>query len=198
MFGLDAFQTYLAIINVIAFVLFTIDYKVCLRRGDSLFHPFFLDFFALIGGPLGMLIAFLVWDRKVVKDNAWWRILALILLVVWILIVYCVYSNDAFSFSRLIANVGGGHTVLIAYLIVINVVTLVAFLMDKLKAVEHKCRTREFTLLMLAFIGGALGGLIGMKLARHKINSNTFKFSMPVMLVLNIVVIAFLVQAGIC
>lgn len=45
------------------------------------------------------------------------------------------------------------------YLIVINVVTLIVFGIDKINAIRHKSRIRNVTLLGLAFIGGSIGGL---------------------------------------
>ena len=59
----------------------------------------------------------------------------------------------------------------IIYLCVIGVISLVAFFLyasDKAKAKRGKWRIPEKVLLLLSFFGGAVGGLSGMLLFRHK------------------------------
>ena len=56
-------------------------------------------------------------------------------------------------------------------LIALGVVSFVAFAMygvDKLKAINGDWRISEKALLLTSFFGGALGGLLGMQLFRHK------------------------------
>ena len=54
------------------------------------------------------------------------------------------------------------------YLVVINLLTLVIYGIDKLLAILHKVRVMELVLFLLAFIGGGLGALLGMLIFRHK------------------------------
>ncbi len=54
------------------------------------------------------------------------------------------------------------------YLVVINLLTLVIYGIDKLLAILHKVRVMERVLFLLAFIGGGLGALLGMLIFRHK------------------------------
>ena len=79
--------------------------------------------------------------------------------------------------------------VIYIYLIIINVITFAAYAIDKCKAVHGKWRIKEATLLFLAFIGGSVGGLISMYLFRHKIRKWYFKYTLPVMLILHIVLL---------
>ena len=51
---------------------------------------------------------------------------------------------------------------LIAYLVLMNLIALIAFGADKHKAEKHVFRTPESVLLTLAVIGGAAGALAGM------------------------------------
>lgn len=197
MFGLDAFQTYLVIVNIVAFLTFTIDFLVYIRTGEETFNHVGLCIFALIGGPAGMLLAFLIWDRQIRKDNVAWRFIALCMLVVWALIIANVYGWHRFDGANLLDSLTADHTPLLIYLAAINVVTLVVFLVDKIKAISGAWRIREAVLLGLSFVGGAAGGMLGMYLARHKINTYYFKFGLPIMLVIQVVVIVFLLQAGI-
>ena len=79
------------------------------------------------------------------------------------------------------------------YLIVINIVTWIAFGLDKWKAKSGKWRIPERTLLLLALIGGSLGALAGMIMFRHKTRKAKFFISVPVMFVVHCVIVAMLV-----
>lgn len=47
---------------------------------------------------------------------------------------------------------------------------------DKQKAIKHQWRIPEKTLLFLGLIGGGIGGILGMRLFRHKTTKGSFKF----------------------
>lgn len=53
--------------------------------------------------------------------------------------------------------------------------TFMVYGLDKYKAIKHKRRISEKTLLTLAFGLGGLGAFIGMFVFRHKTNKLTFK-----------------------
>ena len=76
------------------------------------------------------------------------------------------------------------------YLILVNIVALAAFGIDKRKAVRHKYRIPEATLLGLALIGGAAGALAGMHLFHHKTRKPLFR-AIPVLLAAQIVLLIF-------
>lgn len=80
----------------------------------------------------------------------------------------------------------------IAYLFVINLATLVVYLVDKARAGQGASRVPESTLLGLALIGGSLGALLGMYLVRHKTQKWYFKFTVPVMLAAQVALVAWL------
>ena len=197
MLGLDAFQTYLIIVNVVAFIAFTVDFHVYKSTGNEPFNHVALNIFAVIGGAAGMLLAFLVWDRKIRKANVAWRFIALAMLLLWIVIIANVYGPNRFSFKDLIANFGNNHAVLLWYLAIVNVVTFVVLVVDKLKAISGAWRIREAVLMGLSFIGGSVGGMLGMLVAHHKVNTYYFKYGLPAMLVVQLIVVAYLIQAGI-
>ena len=54
------------------------------------------------------------------------------------------------------------------YLIVLSLITFFVYVTDKKKAQKGAWRVPEATLLLLSFIGGAVGGYAAMQLARHK------------------------------
>lgn len=79
--------------------------------------------------------------------------------------------------------------VMLYYLIVINIVTFLAFAMDKRRAVKRKWRIPEKTLLGLSLFGGSIGGLIAMYCFRHKIRKLAFAYGLPVMLLVQLLII---------
>ena len=80
------------------------------------------------------------------------------------------------------------------YLFILNFITFIVFGLDKLKAKKHKWRIKVSTLLGLCFLGGSLGGLIGMYTFRHKTKKMQFVIGFPAILIIEIVcIIIFLV-----
>ena len=53
-------------------------------------------------------------------------------------------------------------------MLIISIVALAAYGLDKRKAKKGVWRTKEAVLLGLGFCGGAVGALLGMKVFRHK------------------------------
>ena len=60
---------------------------------------------------------------------------------------------------------------------------------DKQKAKKAKRRIPEKTLFGLAFFGGAIGGIAGMYIFRHKTKKSRFIIGFPAILILQILVI---------
>lgn len=81
---------------------------------------------------------------------------------------------------------------LYGYLVIINALGLLLMLIDKQKAKKGAWRISERTLLLVAAIGGSLGGLMGMRLFRHKTKHMKFVIGFPVLLVLHIVLLIYL------
>jgi uncharacterized membrane protein YsdA (DUF1294 family) len=65
--------------------------------------------------------------------------------------------------------------VLLIYLVAVNIFTLTLMWWDKRKAKKKDWRVPEATLLLLAFIGGALGLFFGMFKFRHKTLKRSFR-----------------------
>lgn len=72
------------------------------------------------------------------------------------------------------------------YLLLVNIVTFGLFAADKLRAVKGRPRIPEKTLLGISFIGGAVGGFLGMHIFRHKTKKPAFKYGLLIMIVLHI------------
>ena len=56
----------------------------------------------------------------------------------------------------------------IIYVILINIITFIAYGIDKRKAKKNRFRIKEATLFTIALIGGSVGALFGMYTFRHK------------------------------
>lgn len=81
---------------------------------------------------------------------------------------------------------------IIYILIGINVLTFFVYGWDKWKAKQGKWRISEATLLMLAFAGGTIGALLGMQVWHHKTMHLKFKYGLPLILLVQIALIALL------
>lgn len=73
---------------------------------------------------------------------------------------------------------------LLLYLLGINILCFHSFAYDKWQAIHRGWRVPEKVLLGQAFLGGALGGILGMYLCRHKTRKPRFLVLMPVALLL--------------
>lgn len=77
-------------------------------------------------------------------------------------------------------------TLLLVYILFINVVALIMYGLDKYKAVHSAWRISERVLLLVALVGGAMGALIGMYLFRHKTRHARFVVFVPLFLVVQL------------
>jgi len=75
---------------------------------------------------------------------------------------------------------------IVIYLIVINLITLLAMYIDKRKAKKAKRRIPENTLFALVFLGGGMGGIVGMYAFRHKTKKAKFIVGFPAIIILQI------------
>ena len=78
----------------------------------------------------------------------------------------------------------------IIYVIVINLIAFLAMYIDKRRAQYGKWRIPEQTLFILALIGGSIGAIAGMYTFRHKTKKLRFTIVFPVILVMQIILIA--------
>ena len=79
--------------------------------------------------------------------------------------------------------------VLLSVLLVWNLVVLFDYGLDKHKAVQHKRRISEKSLLLQTIIIGGIGAFLGGKIFRHKINKWYFKFCWLLGIVIDVVLL---------
>lgn len=77
----------------------------------------------------------------------------------------------------------------ISYVAIVSLILCIYMYIDKERAKKKEWRISEKTLLTLGFFGGAIGGVLGMYLFRHKTKHNAFAFGFPLMAAVHIFLI---------
>ena len=80
---------------------------------------------------------------------------------------------------------------ILIYIATINVIGLLAMLIDKQKAKRGYWRIPEKTLFILTFLGGGVGTIAGMYLFRHKTRKLYFTIGFPAILITEIILIIY-------
>lgn len=88
------------------------------------------------------------------------------------------------------------YQIILAALLLVNIVAFAAYGIDKRKAQKGRWRISESTLLLLAFFGGALGALLGMRVFHHKTKHWKFKILVPMFLILQFALAGWLFYRG--
>lgn len=86
------------------------------------------------------------------------------------------------------------NDVICMYLFVINIIGFFAMGIDKAKAKMKAWRIPEKTLLGFAVAGGGIGVLLGMQTFRHKTKHWYFKYGVPVILIVEIVIMLYFMK----
>ena len=84
--------------------------------------------------------------------------------------------------------------ILAIYLIVINIIAFALMGIDKKRARNKKWRISEAALFTTALLFGSLGSNIGMRFFRHKTQHWYFVIFMPLIMVVQIVILAFVLN----
>lgn len=79
------------------------------------------------------------------------------------------------------------------WIIAVNLIAIILMKRDKEHAQKEKWRTRESTLLIVAFAGGALGMYYAMYKYKHKTLHKKFTILVPTFIVLHFACIAYMV-----
>ena len=86
--------------------------------------------------------------------------------------------------------------IIIVLLCLLSVITFILFGTDKQRALKHKWRIPERTLLFFSVFGG-IGGLLGMLFFHHKTRKLRFKFLVPIFAFVDAAVLAFFLYASV-
>ena len=77
-------------------------------------------------------------------------------------------------------------------IVLMNLITFIAYGIDKYKAKHNKWRIPEFTLILFAVLGGSIGAILGMHFFHHKTKKPKFFIGVPTIFVLQIITIVFI------
>ena len=81
---------------------------------------------------------------------------------------------------------------IICFLLAINIATFLLYGIDKYKAKKNQWRISEATLLTMAAIGGSIGAWTGMRIWHHKTMHKKFKYGIPLIIILQVALVAYL------
>lgn len=82
--------------------------------------------------------------------------------------------------------------IFIIYILYINTKAYNLFTIDKKNAIKNYERISEFRLLKYCFLGGAVGGFLGMKINRHKTRKPLFTITVTLLLIVQIILFSFI------
>ena len=67
-----------------------------------------------------------------------------------------------------------------------NLIAFALYGIDKRRAKQGAWRISEYTLLLVALLGGSLGALLGMRYFHHKTRHRKFRYGVPLILLLQL------------
>lgn len=187
-------EWYLIVVNIISLILYGVNTLLYRSTSDKQIDVV-LTLVSMLGGSLGIVLCILLFDRTSVKDNMMSRVFIICVLIVQITAYLFFVGRHSEAITLAFWTFFGEHKLIIVYLIVINFVTLIAFGIDKINAIEHRSRIRIITLLNLSLIGGSLGALTGMFVFRHKTKKDYFMVGIPLIIAMQVVVTFYLMNA---
>lgn len=124
------------------------------------------------------------------------RVFIACVFVIQVIILLMVKGHHADHITLSFWEFFAKYKALLIYLAVINFIAFAAYAVDKVNAAEHRSRIRIVTLLGLAFIGGSIGSLLAMYLLRHKTRKDYFTVGVPLIIVMQVVIIFYMMNAG--
>ena len=83
--------------------------------------------------------------------------------------------------------------IFIIYMLIISLIAVLVTIIDKKRAIKHKYRIPERTLLMISALGGSVAMLITMNIIRHKTKHLKFMVGIPVIIIIQITVLVYII-----
>ena len=193
---LGRFDYYLIAVNIIGFILYLINTWLYSHTAEGQIDTV-LTITSLLGGSFGIILSILLFDRKAEKGNMMSRVFVSSVLVIQIILFLMIKGHIKSELTFAFWNFFESRRLLIVYLLIINIVTLILFAVDKIAAIEHRSRIKIVTLLGLAFIGGSVGALVAMYVFHHKTKQDYFSVGVPLIILMQVVVLFFLMNGKI-
>ena len=82
--------------------------------------------------------------------------------------------------------------IILGYLLAVNITSFLLYGIDKYKAKKGRWRISEVALLTMAAIGGCIGAWGGMRLWHQKTMHKKFKYVIPIIIILQVVLAVYL------
>lgn len=184
--------SYLLLINTLAFIFYLI-YKNLQTGIFKNILSIFLYIIAISGGAIGLFLSILIFDRRATKDGLSLKVFAFVSFAIE-LILYLLVNKDVESINLDFLRYFKNHHYLLAYIGLVNFITFLVFTYDKYRAKNGRWRLKNVLLLGLSFIGGALGGLIAMKILDHKTKKTYYKMGLPLMFLMQVLLTVYLMN----
>ncbi len=189
-FELTSFEIYLIVINIIGCIIYLINSLLYKYSADGQIDVL-VTIVAFIGGSVGIIIAILIFVRKAEKRNMMSRVFVVCVFVIQVIVFLIVKGHISNHITLAFWDFFDEHRIIVYYLIIINVVTLAAYALDKINSMEGRTRIRIVTLLGLAFIGGSIGAIVAMYLFRHKTRKDYFTVGVPLIIIMQVVLLLY-------
>ena len=190
---MNTIEKYLIAINIIGFLMYFINFLLY-KYTKTANIDVILTLLTLAGGSLGIFAFIVIFDRKSVKENMMSRVFIICVLIIQIIAMLFIKGFHGEEINIAFWEFVGRNKILMIYLGIINVITFLAFAIDKLHAIKGKRRIRIITLLGLAFVGGSAGALLGMYTLRHKTKVDYFTVGVPLIMIMQAVVVFFVMN----
>ena len=190
---MNIIEKYLIAINIIGFLMYFINFLLY-KYTKTANIDVILTLLTLAGGSLGIFAFIVIFDRKSVKENMMSRVFIICVLIIQIIAMLFIKGFHGEEINIAFWEFFGRNKILMIYLGIINVITFLAFAIDKLHAIKGKRRIRIITLLGLAFVGGSAGALLGMYTLRHKTKVDYFTVGVPLIMIMQAVVVFFVMN----
>ncbi len=178
---------YIFLINLFGFLLY-IPYKSMRSGVLKSILILILYLIGICGGSLGLILAILIFDRNAAKDGLSLKVFAFASFVIELALLL-IFRKDMGSLSFDFVRFFEDRPYLFVYVLSINLISFLAFGFDKHRANRDKRRLKNGLLLGLSFIGGAIGGLIGMKVFRHKTKKAYYKMGLSLMILMQVLIL---------
>lgn len=149
---------------------------------------------SVLGGSVGVLVGFILFDRKADKENMTSRVIVICTFVIQsvLALFFALVPTETVTFDFI--GFISANIWLAVYWAVICLVTFILFGIDKYNAVKDRDRISIVTLLLFSFLGGAVGGLLAMYIFRHKTRKSYFTVGLPLMILTHAVLLFFIMN----
>jgi len=86
--------------------------------------------------------------------------------------------------------------VFIIYMLAISLLAVIVTIIDKKRAIKHKYRIPERTLIVISALGGSVAMLITMNIIRHKTKHLKFMVGIPIIIIVQIALLVYIINYG--